>query len=138
MKVAIGVFLVFIDNSLTLSIICLLTTLVYTMAIGILRPIKAGLITGSYVACGIGYMVMCIIMIVQAEENDLDVLAFCVPACISFVIIQGIVMVYMIWASKSGKIDEFYIVPKEHVANSDNIKPQIQIPGDLDNTLKPN
>lgn len=117
MKSILAACLVFIDDSIILAIVCLVITLVYTLVVGIIRPIKAGLLTGSYIACEISYAILCIIMIVQTEENDLDVLVWCIPVCVLFVVIQGLVMVYMLWASKSDKIFEFQLVPQEHVAD---------------------
>jgi hypothetical protein len=87
MKIVIGICLVFIDDSMILAIVCLAVSVIYALAIGILRPIKSGLITGSYIACEVSYIILCIIMIVQSEENDLNVLVLCVPVCVCFVII---------------------------------------------------
>mmetsp|Transcript_26903 Transcript_26903/g.4908 ORF Transcript_26903/g.4908 Transcript_26903/m.4908 type:complete len:108 (+) Transcript_26903:878-1201(+) len=107
MKIIIGICLVFIDDSMILAIVCLSVSVVYALAVGILRPIKSGLITGSHIACEVSYIILCIIMIVQSEENDLDVLALCVPVCVGFVVIQAIIIVYMLWANKSNSIHEF-------------------------------
>lgn len=102
------------------------------VALAAIRPIKNKLILGSHITCEIFYLILCVVMVIQSQENDLSVAALCVPVFIEFVLLASIVVVYIIFSGEGKKFDEFVLVKQSrfvraetYIPEDDNQKPHV-------------